>query len=82
MRIKELVSIREAPRAFKIEFLRQIGYDSDGEYVTQNGERVLDIYIQKPVLVDRMVIFPGSTVVLDDNSFSIGAYLDEHPDAL
>ena len=81
-RLRELVSIKNAPKAFKISLLKELGYDSDGEYVTKNGERFLDIYVGKPILLDRMVIFPGSIIILDDNAFSIGAYLSEHPQAL
>lgn len=75
----ELLSIKEAPRDFKTELLKALDYGVDGEgyVVDSKGKRVSDRYIEKPVRLENMAIFPGSTVVLDDNPLSIASYLEE-----
>jgi hypothetical protein len=76
----ELISIKEAPKEFKIELLRALGLDADndGIYVIgKDGKRVLDKYINEPIKLSNMVILPGSTIVLDDNPISIAGYMDE-----
>jgi hypothetical protein len=75
----ELLTIRTAPKDFKIRLLRALEYDvdSEGVYVTKNGEPVIDKYVDKPVRVDNMAILPGSTIVIDDNPVSIASYFEE-----
>jgi hypothetical protein len=81
-RIKmEQISLKEISINSKIALLRELGYDSDGEYVLNSkGEKVLDKYIDIPVKMDNMVIFPGSTIILDDNELSIMKYMEESGD--
>ena len=43
------------------------------------GNKVLDKYIEIPVKLDNMAIFPGSTIILDNNELSISLYLEEDP---
>ncbi len=76
----ELISLKEAPKEFKLELLKalELGVDEKGIYVTKNGEPVIDHYIDKPVRFDNMAIFPGSTIVLDDNPLSLASYIEEH----
>jgi hypothetical protein len=74
-------SIRGAPREFKIALLKELGLGSDGELVLdESGQPKRDPYVGVPVTLDRMVLMPGSTIVLDDNPASIAAYLASHPD--
>jgi len=79
----ELIILKEAPREFKLGLLRALEYDVDknGVYVTKNGTPVIDQYIDKPVRFDNMAIFPGSTIVIDDNPLSIASYIEDHPEA-
>ncbi|MEK6816947.1 MAG: hypothetical protein AABY09_05000, partial [Nanoarchaeota archaeon] len=63
----ELFSIKEIPIEVRIELLKELGYDSDGEFVLKNNKPHLDRYTEEPVRVDNMVILPGSTIILDDN---------------
>jgi len=79
----ELISLKEAPKDFKLELLKalELSIDDRGLYVTKNGEPVKDPYIDKPVRFDNMAIFPGSTIVLDDNPLSIASYIEDHPEA-
>ncbi len=76
----ELLAIKTAPKEFRIELLRSLGYDVDADsiYVTKNGEQVIDKYIDKPVRLDNMAIFPGSEIILDDNPLSIASYFEEY----
>src|SRR2546426_10208565 len=78
----ELISLKEAPREFKLGLLKALELDVDekGIYVTKNGDWVRDPYIDKPVRFDNMAIFPGSTIVLDDNPLSIASYIEDHPE--
>ena len=77
----ELLSIKEAPREFRISLLRELGLNSDGAKVLDGeGHPLKDPYLGIEVTLDRMVLMPGSTIVLDDNPASIAAYLVDHPD--
>ncbi len=76
----ELISIRAAPKEFKVKLLQALGYDVDPEgiYVTKDGKPVVDKYINKAVRVENMAILPGSTIVIDDNPVSIASYFEEY----
>ncbi len=79
--MKELITLKTIPYEFRLLLLQELGYDSDGVYILQkNGERHLDRYINSAVKVDNMLIFPGSTIILDNNALSIAAYLEEFGD--
>lgn len=77
----DVFSLRDAPNDFKIALLRELGLASDGAKVlSREGKPVRDPYLGVEVSLDRMVLMPGSTIVLDDNPASIASYLAEHPD--
>ena len=77
----ELISLRKYPLDFKMALLEELGYESDGIYVLDKGGNVvMDRYTEEPVLVDNMVIFPGSTIILDNNPLSIASYIEEFGD--
>ena len=79
----ELVSLKNVSKASKVALLKELGYGSDGVFVIDSkGKKVLDPYIDEPVFLDRMLIFPGSTLILDNNALSIISYLEEHGDVL
>lgn len=74
----ELVSLKEAPKEAKILILKELGYNSDGEFVLDSkGKKVIDKYIKIPVKLDNMIIFPGSEIILDDNELSVSSYVEE-----
>lgn len=71
------------PENYKILLLRELGFDSDGTYVVDSkGNKVLDRYTDEPVRVDNMAIFPGSTIILDNNPLSISSFLEEFGDVV
>lgn len=77
----EKVSIAKLSIQERILLLRELGYDSDGNFVlNEKGEVVIDKYIDQPVKVNNMVILEGSTLILDNNPLSIASYLEDHPD--
>ncbi|MFH1585167.1 MAG: hypothetical protein ABIB79_00185 [archaeon] len=77
----ELISLKEVSVKSKIALLKELGFDSDGEYVLDSdGNKVLDKYIEIPVKVNNMAIFPGSTIILDNNELSLSLYLEEFGD--
>mgnify|MGYP001600816965 CR=1 FL=1 len=77
----ELVSLKDISRDDKLILLKQLGYSSDGTFVTdKSGAKVYDKYIDEPVRIDNMLILPGSIIILDDNPLSIASYLEEFPD--
>lgn len=79
----ELVSLKKVSTESKILLLKELGYDSDGEFVLDtDGNKVLDRYLDIPVKIDSMVILPGSEIILDDNELSISKYLEEFGDVL
>lgn len=79
----ELVSLKEVSLNSKIALLKELGFDSDGEYVLDSeGNKVIDKYIDIPVKVNNMAIFPGSTIIIDDNELSISLYLEEFGDVV
>ncbi|MFH1522056.1 MAG: hypothetical protein ABIF18_03785 [archaeon] len=77
----ELISLKEVSVKSKIALLKELGFNSDGEYVLDaDGNKVLDKYIEIPVKVNNMAIFPGSTIILDNNELSLSLYLEEFGD--
>ncbi len=77
----EFVSLKGVSLKSKIMLLKELGYDSDGEFVLDiSGKKVIDKYLDIPVKVDNMIILPGSEIILDDNELSISSYLEEYGD--
>lgn len=82
LKMTELISIKDMPKEIKIKLLKGLGYDSDGIFVLRNGEKHLDKYTEEPVRLDNMFIYPGSTIILDNNSLSISSFLEEYGDVI
>lgn len=78
----ELVTIKEMPTEIKIALIKKLGYDSDGKYVLKNGEKHLDKYIGEAVRINNMFIYPGSTVIIDNNPLSISSFYEEYGDVI
>ena len=79
----ELISLKKVSSESKILLLKELDYDSDGEFVLdKDGNKVLDRYLEIPVKIDNMVILQGSEIILDDNEFSLSKYLEEFGDVL
>jgi len=79
----ELIPIKDMPKELKVMLLNELGYSSDGTFVlNKNGEKYLDKYIDKPIKIDNMAIFPGSTIILDNNSLSVSSFLEEFGDVI
>lgn len=78
----ELIPIKSMPKELKITLLKELKYDSDGIFVVKDGKKHLDKYTEEPVRVDNMFIFPGSTIILDNNLLSISSFLEEYGDIL
>ncbi len=77
----ELVSLKDLKKEEKEVLVEELGYKTDGTYVLdKNSNRVLDKYLQIPIKLEKMLIFPGSTVLLDDNEVSINLYIEEYGD--
>jgi len=77
----ELISLKNVSHESKILLLKELGYDSDGEFVIDsNGNKVMDRYVDIPIRVENMVILPGSAIILDDNELSLSKYMEEFGD--
>jgi len=75
----EFVSLKNVSLNSKILLLKELGYNSDGEFVLNLvGHKVVDKYLGIPVKVENMIILPGSEIILDDNEFSVSSYLEEY----
>ena len=78
----EVVSLKQLSVTDKIMLLRELGYQTDSKMVlNEKGEVVSDKYIGIPVAIENMLIFPGSTIILDNNELSIAKYLEEYGDS-
>lgn len=67
------------PSELKLLLLQELGLGVDeNRYITKDGRQILDKYIDQPVRVENLAIFPGSTIVLDDNPLSIVSYIEEY----
>jgi len=67
----------------KILLVQELGFDSDGTFIVdKEGNKVLDRYTNDPVQIDNMAIFPGSTIIIDNNPLSISSFLEEFGDVL
>jgi len=74
-----VVSLVSMPVESKVLLLKELGYFSDGTYVLDaSGQKVYDKYINEPIQISNMAIFPGDPVLLDDNPLSIIHYLEEY----
>jgi len=77
----ETISIKTFTDKDKQVLLKELGYNSDDEFVLDNdGNQVIDPYLEEPVKVSNMIILPGSTIILDNNPLSISSYLEEYAD--
>ena len=77
----ETISLKQFSDEDKILLLKELGLQTDGKFVLKSdGEVAIDQYIGIPVQLNNMLIFPGSTIVLDDNELSITLYLEEYGD--
>ena len=77
----EALSIKDMPNELRVKLLKEIGLDSDGKYVLdKDGNRVSDKYINEPVQIDNMFIYPTDEgpLVLDNNALSIVSLLEEY----
>jgi hypothetical protein len=71
--------MKDMPESLKLLLLKELGLDIDkNRYITKDGVQVLDKYIDQPVRLENMMLFPGSTIVLDDNPLSIASYIEEY----
>jgi len=79
----ELINIKDMPVNLKIALLDKLGYNSDGTFVLdEKGRKLLDKYTDDPIRIDNMFIYPGSTIILDNNPLSISSFLEEYGDVL
>ncbi|MCL2135099.1 MAG: hypothetical protein FWH37_06050 [Candidatus Bathyarchaeota archaeon] len=79
----QIISLKDVPQNSKIRLLHELGFSSDGIYVLDNlGQKVYDKYTDEPVKISNMAILPGSTIIIDDNPFSIISYLEEYSDGI
>jgi len=79
----ELISLKQISTESKILLLKELGYNSDGEFVLDSkGNKILDKYLEIPVKINNMIILPGSEIIIDDNELSISKYFEEFGDVL
>jgi len=77
----EIISLKDIDVESRIQLLRELGYDSDGIFVlNSDGTTYIEKYLHQPVLLDKMIIVPGSALVLDDNPLSLASYIEEYGD--
>lgn len=78
----KLLTIKEMPKELKIALIKKLGYNSDGKYVLKNGKKYKDKYIGEFVRINNMFIYPGSTIIIDNNPLSISSFYEEFGDVI
>lgn len=77
----EVIELEGVSKESKIALLEELGFGSDGEFVTKDGERWKDRYTDKDIPLDKMAIFPGreqgEVVIIEDSIFSLIHYMEE-----
>jgi len=77
----DVVSLKQFTDEEKIFLIKELGYQTDGTYaLDKKGEKIKDKYIDIPIKLSRMLILPGSSLLLDDNELSVTLYLKEYGD--
>ncbi len=75
----EMLSLNQLSSSDKIILLNELGYQTDGKFVLdEKGEVVKDKYVDIPVELGKMLILPGSEIILDDNELSVTMYMEEY----
>jgi hypothetical protein len=70
----QLVTLKDMPAQYKMFLLKELGLGLDeNNYVTRDGKQVLDKYIEQPIRIDNLAIFPGRSPFV-----SIASYFDEY----
>lgn len=79
--MSQLLELKNIKKESKELILNELGYKTDGKYIfDKKGKKVIDRYIEQPVLFNNMLILPGSTIIIDNNPLSIALYMEEHKD--
>ena len=77
--MKEKISLKTFTKEEKILLLKELGFDSDGKHVLDDkGKKITDKYVGIDVEIENMVILGGSTIILDDNEYSLMRYMEEY----
>ncbi len=77
----ETISLKQFSDGDKVLLLNELGLQTDGKFVLdEKGLVIKDKYVGVSVSLKNMLIFPGSTIVLDDNELSVTMYLEEYGD--
>jgi hypothetical protein len=76
---KEETKILNLTNEEKRVLLDALGYDVDEEsyIIDSQGNKVIDKYSDIPVKLERASILPGSTVIVDTNTFSLSEYFED-----
>jgi hypothetical protein len=72
----EWMSLKKFSKPKKIELLKALGYDSDGEFVLKDGQRYMDKYLEQPIRVENMIIVHKD--ILDCNPLSLTCWIEEN----
>ena len=73
------MSLKSLSKEERTLLLKELNYDSDGDFVIKDGKVLIDEYINQPVKISNMLILEGSTLIIDNNPLSIASYLEEYP---
>jgi hypothetical protein len=77
--MKENIILSDFTLEEKKDLLKGLGYNSVDNYIyDENENKILDKYLDIPVDINNMLILPGSTIILDNNEYSIIRYIEEY----
>lgn len=78
----EAINIKKMSKELKIALLKKLGYNSDGKFVLKDGKKYKDRYTGDIVRINNMFIYPGSTIILDNNPLSISSFIEDYGDVI
>ncbi len=77
----ELVSLKGIAKESKVQILKKLGYDSDGNIVLKKDKKpFIDKYTNNTIKLEDMLILPGSAIVLSNDELSLIGYMEEYGD--
>ncbi len=75
----EIITLDNVSLESKQELLKELGYNTDDKYIyTKGGRKVKDKYTNEYVMIETMVLLGGSTVIINNDPYSLISYTEEY----
>ena len=75
----EIINLNDVSKDSKEALLKELGYDTDGTYIyNEKSRKVKDKYTGEYVLMESLVLLGGSTVIINNDPYSLISYTEEY----